>query len=144
MNSDVIEENPKHRQSLLRRAAYLVPAAVVTMGGFLWALTWLPQSIIGVFFMGIIAIPLSLEAVGVVRDLRAHPVTTEGHIERMWTKSRFAFLGKVTYVLVEKKLFELSPVAGMELRLGDDVRIEHWPHSHALVRLTRVASSKLR
>ena len=144
MNDDVIEENPKHRQSLFRRAAYLVPAAVLTMGGFLWALTWLPQSIIGVFFMGIIAIPLSLEALGVVRDLTAQPVTTDGHIERMWTKSRFAFLGKVTYVLVEKKLFELSPVAGIELKLGDEVRVEHWPHSHALVRLTRVASSKLR
>ncbi|TAJ20765.1 MAG: hypothetical protein EPO65_02870 [Dehalococcoidia bacterium] len=144
MNSDVIEDHPKHRQALLRRTAYLAPGALLSTVILVYALTSLPQSLIMVFIVGIFAIPLDMEAVAALRDLSASPVTTEGRVERMWSKARFAFIGKVTYILVENKLFELGPVAGMELRLGDQVRVEHWPHSHTLVRITRLASAPSR
>lgn len=144
MNADIVEEHPKHRQALLRRTAYLAPGALFATVVLGWALTELPASIFGVILLSIIAVPLDMEAVGTLRDLPAAPVTTEGHIERMWSKARFAFLGRVTYILVEKKLFELGPVAGMELKLGDEVRVEHWPHSHTLVRITRLTSTPSR
>lgn len=144
MNSDVIEDHPKHRQALLRRTAYLAPGAAFATVLMLWALTELPGSIIGLVIVGLFAIPLNMEAIAALRDLPAAPVATEGRIERMWSKARFAFVGRVTYVLVQNKLFELGPVAGMELKLGDQVRVEHWPHSHTLVRITRLASTPSR
>lgn len=141
MNADVVEANPKHRQTLLRRAAYLTPGALLSTAVLGWALTELPGSIIGVVVVGLFAIPLDMEAVAALRDLPAQPAVTEGRIERKWSKARFAFFGRVHYLLVNNKLFEVGPVAGMELRLGDQVRVEYWPHSHTLVSVARLASA---
>lgn len=141
MSPEVIEANLKHRQTVLRRAGYLVPSAVLASGLFVLSLTGLPSSIIMVILVGIFAIPLGMEAVSVLRDLPKQPVVTEGRIDRMWSKARFAFVGRVHYILVNNKLFEVGPVAGMELRLGDQVRVEHWPHSLTLVSVTRIASA---
>lgn len=141
MTPDVIEANPKHRQTVFRRAAFFTPCAVFAVALFFFALAALPQSLIMVILVGIFAIPLAIEAVSVLRDLPKQPVITEGRIERMWSKARFAFVGRVHYLLVDNKLFEVGPVAGMELKLGDQVRVEHWPHSHTLVSITRLGSA---
>lgn len=137
---DVIEANPKHRQAVLRRAALLVPGALFATALFAYALAP-PQSLIMVFLVGVFTIPLDLEAISVIRDLRAQPIVTEGRIDRLWSKARFTFVGRVHYVIVDRRLFEVGPVAGAELRLGDLVRMEHWPHSHTLVSVTRLASA---
>jgi len=144
LDTDPIEANPKHRLALLRRSAVYVPAAAFATALFVYALLALPGSIIMVIIVGLFTVPLDIEAVAALRDLRLRPVVTEGRIERKWSKARFAFFGRVHYLLVQDKLFEVGPVAGMELRLGDQVRIEHWPHSHVLASVTRVASAPTR
>lgn len=141
MSPEVIEANSKHRQAVLRRTAYLVPSALFAWSLFVLSLTGLPQSIVMVVLVGLFAIPLGIEALSALRDLPKQPVVTEGRIDRMWSKARFAFVGRVHYILVDNKLFEVGPVAGTELRLGDEVRVEHWPHSHTLVSVSRLASA---
>lgn len=138
MDPDVIEEHPKHRAALVRRVAIYVPSGIVATALFVYALMALPQSLIMVIVVAIFTIPLDMEAVSSLRDLRAEPVVTEGRIDRKWSKARFAFFGRVYYLMVEKKLFEVGAVAGMELQLGDQVRVEHWPHSHTLVSIARI------
>jgi len=138
---DVIEENPKHRQTLLRRVAVYVPSAAVATALFVYALTALPQSLIMVIVVAIFTIPLDMEAVSAVRDLSAQPVVTEGRIDRKWSKARFAFFGRVHYLMVNRKLFEVGAVAGLELQLGDQVRVEHWPHSHILISVARLTAA---
>ncbi len=141
MDADVIEAHPKHRQALLRRIAVYMPSAVIATVLFAYALTALPQSLIMVIVVAIFTIPLDMEAVAAVRDLSAQPVVTEGRIDRKWSKARFAFFGRVHYLMINKKLFEVGPVADLELQLGDQVRVEHWPHSHILVSVARLASA---
>jgi len=141
VDPDVIEVHPRHRQALLRRVAVYVPSAVIATVLFAYALTALPRSLIMVIIVAIFTIPLNMEAVATVRDLSAQPVVTEGRIDRKWSKARFAFFGRVTYLMVNKKLFEVGAVAGLELQLGDQIRVEHWPHSHILVSVTRLASA---
>lgn len=141
MNPDVVEAHPKHRQTLLRRTALYVPSAVVATAILAYAMFSLPQSLIMVIIVGIFTIPLDMETIAALRDLPAQPVVTEGRIDRKWSKARFAFFGRVHYLLVDKNLFEVGPVAGLELQLGDQVRIEHWPHSNTLVSVTRLASA---
>lgn len=141
MKPDVVEAYPKHRRTLLRRAVLYGPSAALATAILVYALFFLPQSLIMVVIIGLFAIPLDMEAVAAVRDLPAQPMVTEGRIERKWSKSRFAFFGRVHYLLVDKKLFEVGPVAGIELQLGDQVRLEHWPHSHTLVSVARLASA---
>jgi hypothetical protein len=141
MTPDVIEANPKHRQALLRRAALLVPGALLATGLLIYAITALPQSLIMVILVGIFTIPLDMESLSVIRDLPKQPIVSEGRIDRLWSKARFTFVGRVHYMIVDRRLFEVGPVAGAELRLGDLVRVEHWPHSHTLVSVTRLASA---
>ena len=141
MDADVIETNPRHRRALLQRVVVYVPSAIIASAILAYALLSLPQSLIMVIIIGIFTVPVDMEAVAVLRDLPAQPATTEGRIDRKWSKSRFAFFGRVTYILVEKHLFEIGPVAGLELQLGDQVRVEHWPHSHTLISITRLASA---
>lgn len=144
MNPDVVEAHPKHRLILLRRTALYAPSAVIATAILVYALFSLPQSLIMVFVVGLFTIPLDMEAVAALRDLPGQPVVTEGRIERKWSKARFAFLGRVHYIIVGKKLFEVGPVAGLELQLGDQVRVEHWPHSHTLVSVARLSSAPSR
>ena len=144
MNPDVVEAHPKHRQTLLRRTALYAPSAALATAILVYALFSLPQSLIMVFIVGLFTIPLDMEAVAALRDLPAQPVITEGRIDRKWSKARFAFFGRVHYILVGKSLFEVGPVAGLELQLGDQVRVEHWPHSHTLVSVARLASAPSR
>ncbi len=146
MNPDVVEAHPKHRQTLLRRTALYAPSAVVATAVLIYALwpSHLPQSLFMAIIIGLFTIPLDMEAVAALRDLLAQPVVTEGRIERKWSKARFAFFGRVHYILVGKDLFEVGPVAGLELQLGDQVRVEHWPHSHTLVSVARLASAPSR
>lgn len=144
MNPDVIEAHPAHRRALLMRGAVYIPSAALATALFVYALTALPQSLIMVIIVGIFTLPLDMEAVSVIRDFSSQPVVTEGRIDRKWSKARFAFFGRVHYLIVEKKLFEVGAVAGLELQLGDRVRVEHWPHSHTLVSIARVAAGPSR
>ncbi len=141
MNGDVIEAQAKHRMLLLRRVVLFTPSAVAATALLAYAALSLPSSVIMVIVVALFTVPLDMEAVAALRDLRSQPVVTEGRIERKWSKARFAFFGHVHYLLVDKKLFEVGPVAGLELQLGDQVRVEHWPHSHMLVSVARVASA---
>ncbi|TAK77265.1 MAG: hypothetical protein EPO16_05785 [Dehalococcoidia bacterium] len=144
MDPDVLEMHAAHRRALLLRGLVYIPSALIATVLFFYALTALPQSVIMVVIVGIFTVPLDMEAVAVIRDLPAQPVVTEGRIERKWDKARFAFFGRVHYLIVEKKLFEVGALAAMELQLGDRVRVEHWPHSHVLVSIARVASEPSR
>lgn len=141
MEPDVIETHPKHRRALLRRVVIYVPSGIVATALLLYGLTSLPQSIVAVVILAIFALPLNVEALSALRDLRARPVVTEGRIDRKWSKARFAFFGRVHYLLVDKKLFEVGPIGGTELQLGDQVRVEHWPHSNTLVSIARLAAA---
>lgn len=141
MEPDVIETHLKHRQALLRHVMIYVPSGIVATALLLYSLTLLPQSIVGVVILAAFGFAVNVEAISALRDLRARPVVTEGRIDRKWSKARFAFFGRVHYLLVDKKLFEVGPIGGAELQLGDQVRVEHWPHSNTLVSIARLASA---
>ncbi|MEI7926393.1 MAG: hypothetical protein WCI61_09430, partial [Chloroflexota bacterium] len=65
------------------------------------------------------------------------PATTRGQVARLWKKSRFLFAGRVDYMLVDRKLFEVNPISATELHEGDEVIVEHWPHTNVLISLQR-------
>lgn len=139
MSTRLVEERAGHRGRLVRKAITHTPAAAGALALAAVALTGLLRgnvgAIIGLVLIGGLAFALSFEAVAALRDLRAAPVTTRDRVTKVWSKSRVLFFGHVHYLLVERRVFEIGPVAEAELHEGDEVEVVHWPHTNALVSL---------
>ncbi len=142
MSTKLLEEHPGHHAGLVRKAIIHTPAATGALALTATALLRLLQgnagALIGLVIVGGLAFALSFEAVAALRDLRGTPVTTRDRVARVWSKSRVLFFGRVHYLLVERRVFEIGPVTVAELREGDEVEVVHWPHTNALVSLSLV------
>lgn len=138
LDRNVLEERENTRRSVVIRAILLTPTAIVLLTLLGFSVTYLPASFLAVFVLSLGGIPAAIEAVAALRDLRATPATTQGTIRRMWKKSRFLFFGRVDYMLVGSRLFEVNPISASELHAGDEVIVEHWPHTNVLISLRRV------
>ena len=139
---DYLEERADHRAALMRRAMLLAPTAIATIGLLLWSATGWPDSWFPMFIIAFFAIAVFFETIAALRDLRATPTTTRGRVDRLWKKSRYLFLGRVDYMLVGQLLFEIGPIAASELRPGDQVVVEHWPHTAIVITLGRTARAE--
>lgn len=137
-----LEQRFDHRAAVVKRAIIFVPGAVVLTGLLLLALVNLPSSIVMVVILGISALAVDVEAIAAVRDLPAEPIASRGRIDRLWDKSRFLFFfGRVNYLLLGRRLFEISTPARMELQPGDEVEIFHWPHTNIVITLERISKA---
>ena len=132
---DYLEQREDHRTALIRRAILLTPTAIAITALLVYSLSygaWIPA-----FVIGLCTFAVDYEAFATLRDLRSEPMTTQGKIDRIWKKSRYLFIGRVDYMLVDRLLFEISAVSAAELRPGDEVVIEHWPHTTMVISLAR-------
>src|SRR5690606_20240663 len=104
-----IEQRFNHRAIVIRRAILFTPIAIFLTALLVYAVINLPGSIIMTIIVGIAAIAMDIETVSALRDLRAKPTPTRGPIQRSWHKSRFLIFGRVHYLLVKRRLFEVNP-----------------------------------
>ena len=130
-----LEYRVNHRLALYRRAAIFVPAAVILSGLAIWSALGLPQTFVMVLLFGLFALAADAEAISTLRDLRSTPTTTVGRVGRSWNKGRFLVFGRVHYIMVQRKLFEIGPITARELDYGDEVTITHWPHTNSIITL---------
>lgn len=138
LDRNVLEERSNTRTSVAIRAALLTPLAILLLGVLIFvSIPRLPEAFLAVFVLALGGIPAAIEAVSAIRDLRATPTTTRGTVRRLWKKSRFLFVGRVDYMLVDRKLFEINAITATELHEGDEVIVEHWPHTNILISLQR-------
>ena len=134
---NVLEERANTRTSVVLRAVILTPTAIVLLLLLGLSASYLPASFLAVLVLTLGGIPAAIEAIAALRDLRATPTTTRGQVARLWKKSRFLFAGRVDYMLVDRKLFEVNALTATELHEGDEVIVEHWPHTNVLISLQR-------
>ena len=66
------------------------------------------------------------------------PVMTEGPVLRTWSKGRIAIFGRVHYLLLERRVFEVNAATALEIAAGDHVRVEHWPHTNTVISVHRI------
>ncbi|MGE3857719.1 MAG: hypothetical protein AB7G21_12255 [Dehalococcoidia bacterium] len=138
LDRNILEERANTRTSVLIRAALLTPLAAVLLYLLVAiAIPHLPNSFLAVFVLTLGGIPAAIEAASALRDLRAAPTTTRGTVRRLWKKSRFLLVGRVDYMLVDGRLFEINPISASEVHEGDEVIVEHWPHTNVLISLRR-------
>lgn len=137
-----LEQRHNHRSIVVRRALLLTPGAIGLTALLVFGIMNLPNSIIMTVIVGIAAIAIDIEAIAALRDLRATPITTHGKVQRSWSKARFLFFGRVHYLLVKRRLFEVHPLTGLELRPDDEIEIHHWPHSNVVITLEVVKKAE--
>ncbi|MCA9848674.1 MAG: hypothetical protein H6674_04340 [Dehalococcoidia bacterium] len=155
-----LEYRDNARLGIIRRAAIYVPSGLVLTGLLAVAIVNLPNSIVAVIVLAIFSVPVDMEATQAVRDLlRKEPVTSRGVIDRQWAKSRFMFVGRVRYLLVDLRrvegqggdlvdpgakakgtLFEIEELTNHQLHPGDEIEVVHWPHTNAIVSLELLSS----
>ena len=144
MSDTLIEERLNHRQALRRSALIYVPGGVTATVLFLIGLMNLlggnPGAIVAVIVVGFLAFALDHEALAAVRDLRAEPVVSEGTVLRIWTRSRILIFGRIHYILVGKRVFELGPEPARAITEGDRLRVEHWPRTNGVISVHRISA----
>ena len=133
----ILEERTNSRSSVILRAALLTPMALLLLALLGWSANFLPSSFLAVTVLTLGGIPAAIEAISAIRDLKAQPATTRGVVVRLWHKSRYLFVGRVDYMLVSRKLFEINAITATELHEGDEVVVEHWPHTNIVISLSR-------
>ncbi len=145
MAETLIEERPNHRRALIQKAVIYLPGGSVATVLFAASVYNVVMGNLGALvagvILGLIAFAVDYEGIAAVRDLRGAPAATVGSVARKWSKGRFAFFGRVHYLLMERRVFEVNAATAMEIREGDRVRVEHWPHTNTVIAVYRLPST---
>ncbi len=83
---------------------------------------------VGICLAGFATLLLGHQMVQSVRDLFSKSVETVGVVERQWSRNEF-MLFRNGYIFVGRNVFRLKPEEYVEIKLGDTVRVVHYPHT---------------
>ena len=135
---EVIGETPGHRGTLGRM---VVMYSLLSAGGGAISLISLSAVLAGSYGA---LIPLTLlllvtgaacvQFVTAALDLRAKQTFTSGEVRRLWTKGGLLWFFRSHYVMVERRVFVMSPDVWVQLSEGNTVELHHWPHTRTLIR----------
>ncbi len=98
----------------------------------------LDRAIVGMVLLAVVTFLFGYQSIQTLRDLRERPRQFEGAVARRWTK-RDGFVVKSHYVAVNKAIFRIPVDAYMDVKTGDSVRIEAYPHTGLVLRCERTA-----
>jgi hypothetical protein len=123
------------RRSVWMRVCLFIPLSLGCCLLLVWLIFSLPQTTVGLIIVSIFSVAIFIEGFAVARDLVSQPIITEASVSRLWQKGRLLVFGQVYYLLIDKKLFEISAFAYHELQSHTKpyVRIRHWPHSNIVI-----------
>lgn len=132
------------RRSVWMRVSLFVPLSLCCCLLLAWLIFSLPQTTVGLIIVSIFSVAIFIEGFSVVRDIVSNPITTEARVSRLWQKGRLLVFGQVYYLLIDKKLFEISAFAYHQLQLDTKpyVRIRHWPHSNIVISIQNAKESE--
>ena len=140
-SGELIEERFDHHAAIVRSAIFFTPLAIGSAVLLVIAthslLTRGLGALIPTIFLSILSLATIFEAQANLRDLRSEPTITRGPVVRAWTKARFLVIGRVHYLLVERRVFEVNAISAAEVEEGRQVEIAHWPHTNTLITLHR-------
>ena len=84
--------------------------------------------VVGIAFLGSMALLLGYQVIQSIRDLFATTVETVGIVERQWSRNEF-MLFRNGYIFVKNNVFRVAPEEYPAIKLGDTVRVTHYPHT---------------
>jgi len=129
--------NLSPRGRLIRDAIFYTPIFVLCAVVLLLMIAGvIDRAIIGMVLLAIVTFLFGYQSIQTLRDLSTKPGTFEGPIARRWTK-RDGFVVKTHYVAVNKAIFRIPVESYLDLKPGDVVRIEAYPHTGLVLRCER-------
>jgi len=130
------------RGRLIRDAIIYTPIFVLCAAVLLLMVVGvIDRAIVGMVLLAIVTFLFGYQSVQTLRDLRERPRQFEGAVARRWTK-RDGFVVKSHYVAVNKAIFRIPIDAYMDVKTGDSVRIEAYPHTGLVLRCERTGRSE--
>ncbi len=122
------------RDAVIYTPIFLLCAAVL----LLMVVGVIDRAIVGMVLLAIVTFLFGYQSIQTLRDLRERPRPFEGAVARRWTK-RDGFVVKSHYVAVNKAIFRIPVDAYMDVKTGDSVRIEAYPHTGLVLHCERIA-----
>lgn len=120
------------RDAIVYTPIFLLCAAVL----LLMVIGVIDRAIVGMVLLAVVTFLFGYQSVQTLRDLGERPRLFEGSVTRRWTK-RDGFVVKSHYVAVNKAIFRIPVDAYMDVKTGDSVRIEAYPHTGLVLRCER-------
>lgn len=120
------------RDAIIYTPIFLLCAAVL----LLMLVGVIDRAIIGMVLLVIVTFLFGYQSIQTLRDLRERPKSFEGAVTRRWTK-RDGFVVKSHYVAVNKAIFRIPVDSYLDVKAGDSVRIEAYPHTGLVLRCER-------
>ncbi|MEX2237936.1 MAG: hypothetical protein WEB00_10415 [Dehalococcoidia bacterium] len=140
------------RRSLLIGALFFTPLAI---GGIVLTLYLLREAVSAeaeggdYFLLGLVAffsLLLIFQAMTALLDLRAEPVKTEGIIVHKWSRNDLVLFGESSFLRVldeeteRQGIFKIDKFNWLQLKNGDRVLIEHYPHTQAVESIQKLVA----
>jgi hypothetical protein len=136
MRSDAVP-NLSPRGRLIRDAIFYTPIFVLCAAVLLLMLVGaIDRAIVGMVLLVVVTFLFGYQSIQTLRDLRDRPQQVEGAITRRWTK-RDGFVVKSHYVAVNKAIFRIPVESYLDVKTGDSVRIEAYPHTGLVLQCER-------
>lgn len=134
---------PRHKHKAVAIQALLfTPLAVVAAVGVIYAALQIADGETGHFVMlvvaGILFVVFAFQALHYLKDMRSHPLESEGEVSKKWTKSNlFFFFVPSYYIAVKGSIYSITRHQYRGLLEEDIVRIQHYPYSLTVVYVER-------
>jgi xanthosine utilization system XapX-like protein len=122
------------RTSVLRSALLFLPFLAVSAFGLAFIIGDVVSAgfdaghVVGICLVGFVTLLLGYQVVQSIRDLFSSCVETVGAVERQWSRNEF-ILFRNGYIFVRNNVFRLTPDEYINVKLGDTVRVVHYPHT---------------
>ena len=125
------------RGALVRTALVFTPLFVLSLAGVGAVIFELAREgpgglIITLVLLFLAAFLTGHQAIQSLRDLRSSPRTSNGLIDRRWSRADMLVL-RSYYIYVERSVFKVSPLIYDELEEGDTVSVNHYPHTNTVI-----------
>ncbi len=84
--------------------------------------------VVGIVLFGFGTLLLGDQVIRSARDMFSRCVEAVGVVERQWSRNEF-LLFRNGYIFVGANVFRLTPNEYINVKLGDTVRVVHYPHT---------------
>jgi prepilin-type processing-associated H-X9-DG protein len=124
------------RRTLLRSLVLFTPFLVLAVAALVYVIMDVVRhgadaTVVAVVLLSFVTALLAYQVVQSLRDMFSGLVETTGVVERYWTRHEL-ILFRGNYLFLDGNVFRLEPHQAVDLKLGQTVRLVHYPHTGAV------------
>jgi hypothetical protein len=124
------------RRALLRSLLLFTPFLALAVAALVYVIMDLAANgadatVVATILLAFVMALLAYQVVQSLRDVFSGLVETTGVVERYWTRHEL-ILFRGNYLFIDGNVFRLESHQALDVKLGDTVRLLHYPHTGAV------------